>query len=48
MGSEMCIRDRYKDDYDYLKEKLDLCIELVEESMEKVFKDIEGKEEEYK
>ena len=31
-----------------LKEKLDLCIELVEESMEKVFKDIEGKEEEYK
>ena len=27
---------------------LDLCIELVEESMEKVFKDIEGKEEEYK
>ena len=34
--------------YDYLKEKLDLCIELVEESMEKVFKDIEGKEEEYK
>ena len=38
----------YKDEYDYLKEKLDLCIELVEESMEKVFKDIEGKEEEYK
>ena len=33
---------------EYLKEKLDLCIELVEESMEKVFKDIEGKEEEYK
>ena len=31
-----------------VKEKLDLCIELVEESMEKVFKDIEGKEEEYK
>ena len=38
----------YKDDYDYLKDKLDLCIELVEEAMEKVFKDIEGKEEEYK
>ena len=42
------VKFEYKDDYDYLKEKLDLCIELVEESMEKVFKDIEGKEEEYK
>ena len=42
------VKFEYKDYYDYLKEKLDLCIELVEESMEKVFKDIEGKEEEYK
>ena len=42
------VKFEYKDDYDYLKEKLDLCIELVEEAMEKVFKDIEGKEEEYK
>ena len=42
------VKFEYNDDYDYLKEKLDLCIELVEESMEKVFKDIEGKEEEYK
>ena len=42
------IKFEYKDDYDYLKDKLDLCIELVEEAMEKVFKDIEGKEEEYK
>ena len=42
------VKFEYKDDYDYLKEKLDLCIELVEESMGKVFKDIEGKEEEYK
>lgn len=42
------VKFEYKDDYDYLKDKLDLCIELVEEAMEKVFKDIEGKEEEYK
>ena len=42
------VKFEYMDDYDYLKEKLDLCRELVEESMEKVFKDIEGKEEEYK
>ena len=42
------VKFEYKADYDYLKEKLDLCIELVEEAMEKVFKDIEGKEEEYK
>ena len=42
------VKFEYKDDYDYLKDKLDLCIELVEEAMENVFKDIEGKEEEYK
>lgn len=42
------VKFEYNDDYDYLKDKLDLCIELVEEAMEKVFKDIEGKEEEYK
>ena len=42
------VKFEYQDDYDYLKEKLDLCIELVEESMEKVLKDIQGKEEEYK
>ena len=42
------VKFEYKDDYDYLKDKLDLCIELVEEAMGKVFKDIEGKEEEYK
>lgn len=39
---------KYQDDYEYINEKLSLCIELIEESMEKAFKDIEGKEEEYK
>lgn len=42
------IKFDYKDDYDYLKEKLDLSIELIEEAMAKVVKDIEGKEEDYK
>lgn len=39
---------KYEDDYEYINEKLSLCIELIEEAMEKAFKDIEGKEEEYK
>ena len=34
--------------HEYISEKLSLCIELIEEAMEKAFKDIEGKEEEYK
>ena len=38
----------YNDDFDYIKEKLHLAIELIEEAMIKVFNDIEGKEEEYK
>lgn len=38
---------KYEDDYEYINEKLSLCIELIEEAMEKAFKDIEGKEEEY-
>ena len=39
---------KYEDKHEYISEKLSLCIELIEEAMEKAFKDIEGKEEEYK
>ena len=42
------LKFEYKDDYDYLKEKLDIWIELVGEWMGKVFKDSGGKGEEYK
>ncbi|WP_133015586.1 DUF6762 family protein [Clostridium cuniculi] len=41
------INFKYKDDHDYIEEKLSLSIELIEEAMEKAFNDIEGKEEEY-
>lgn len=41
------VQFNYEDDYSYIEEKLSLCIELIEEAMEKAFKDIEGKEEEY-
>ena len=41
------INFKYKDDQDYIEEKLSLSIELIEEAMEKAFNDIEGKEEEY-
>ena len=42
------INFKYKDDHDYIEEKLSLSIELIEEAMEKAFNDIEGKEEDYK
>ncbi len=38
---------KYKDDHEYIEEKLSLSIELIEEAMEKAFNDIKGKEEEY-
>ena len=41
------INFNYKDDHEYIEEKLSLSIELIEEAMEKAFNDIEGKEEEY-
>ena len=41
------INFKYKDDHDYIEEKLSISIELIEEAMEKAFNDIEGKEEEY-
>ena len=42
------INFKYKDDHEYIEEKLSLSIELIEEAMEKAFNDIEGKEEDYK
>lgn len=38
---------KYVDDYDYIRERLEHCIDIIVESMEKVFGDIEGKKEEY-
>ena len=34
------INFKYKDDHDYIEEKLSLSIELIEEAMEKAFNDI--------
>ena len=42
------INFEYKDDHDYIDEKLSLAIELIEEAMEKAFIDIQGIEDEYK
>lgn len=41
------VKFKYEDNREYISEKLSLCIELIEEAMEKAFSDIEGKEEEY-
>lgn len=42
------IKFKYVDDYEFMKERITRCVELIESSMEEVFKSIEGKEEEYK
>ena len=42
------INFEYKDDHDYINDKLSLAIELIEEAMEKAFIDIQGIEDEYK
>lgn len=42
------INFEYKDDHDYINDKLSLAIELIEEAMEKAFSDIQGIEDEYK
>ena len=42
------INFEYKDDHDYINDKLSLAIELIEEAMEKAFSDIKGIEDEYK
>ena len=41
------VKFKYEDNREYISEKLSLCIELIEEALEKAFSDIEGKEEEY-
>jgi len=38
----------YIDDHNKMKEVIDDCLSIIEETMEKVFLDIQGKEEEYK
>ena len=42
------IKFDYIDDHSKMKEVIEDCLSIIEETMEKVFKDIEGKEEEYK
>lgn len=42
------IKFAYIEDYSKMKEVIEDCLSIIEETMEKVFKDIEGKEEEYK
>ena len=41
------IKFNYADDYEFIKERISKCVDLIEESMENAFKDIEGKKEEY-
>ena len=41
------VKFNYEEDYDKTKEKIQEVVLLIEEVMEKVFKDIEGKEKEY-
>ena len=41
------IKFNYVDDYEFMKERITKCVNLIELSMEDVFKAIEGKEEEY-
>ncbi len=41
------IKFNYIDDYELMKERINKCVNLIESSMEDVFKAIEGKEEEY-
>ena len=41
------IKFEYKDDFKYISEKLSLCLDVIKETVEKVFEDIQGKEEEY-
>ena len=41
------VKFKYEDNREYISEKLALCIDLIEEALEKAFSDIEGKEEEY-
>ena len=41
------IKFKYVDDYGFMKERLTRCVELIEDTLEESFKNIEGKKEEY-
>lgn len=41
------IKFKYVDDYGFMKERLTRCVELIEDTLEKAFNNIEGKKEEY-
>lgn len=41
------IKFKYVDDYAFMKERLTRCVELIEDTLEEAFKNIEGKKEEY-
>lgn len=41
------VKFNYVDDYAFMKERINKCVDLIEESMGDAFKDIEGKEKEY-
>lgn len=41
------IKFKYVDDYEFMKERLTRCVELIEDTLEEAFKNIEGKKEEY-
>ena len=41
------VKFSYVEDYEFMKERIDKCVNLIEDSMEEAFKNIEGKEEDY-
>lgn len=41
------IKFKYVDDYGFMKERLTRCVELIEDTLEEAFNNIEGKKEEY-
>ena len=41
------IKFKYVDDYEFMKERLTRCVELIEDTLEEAFNNIEGKMEEY-
>lgn len=41
------IKFKYVDDYEFMKGRINNCVNLIEYSMEEAFKNIEGKESEY-
>lgn len=41
------IKFKYEDDYDFMKEKVEECINLIEKEMNKVWENIKDKKEDY-